>query len=250
MYRKFQVAITVLLLSCFTLAEAAADRTWTPGVSKGDYFYYEMYGVYTSSNPNAVIEVPPFERNTTDWVRVDVTGVSGSIVYQVYTEHFKNGTEIKTDWQTNLDPNSSGVFDIREKGIPICAANLAVGDPLPTVQLWINETVTKSYSFGTRVTNYVSWNYTEDWGYCYFDQPTGVLLELNRTHQYVNALAGETISKTDVINLTSSNLWQTQEPPNLFLPLLIIAVVSAGVLLYAIKVKQAKQRQQGLVKKP
>ena len=240
MNKKLPVIVLILLVYCFAWLETASARTWTPGVAKGDYFYYEMYGVYNSSNPNSVFEVPKLERNNTEWVRIDVTEVSGSTVYQVYTAHFNNGTETKNDLQTNLDPTSSGAFDIRGKGIPICAANLSVGDPLPTVQLWINDTRARSYSFGNRETNYVAWNTSADWGYCYFDKQTGVLLELYRTHQYTDPLTGETISKTDVVNLKTSNLWQTSEPSLLYPPILITSLAAALVLVYFMKLKRKK----------
>src|SRR4030042_1011865 len=78
-----------------------------------------MDGIYTSSDPYAVIDVPPFERNTTDWVRIDIADVSGSVVHQVYTLHFKNGVETKFELQTDLDPRNAGdcYFD-KKTGVP------------------------------------------------------------------------------------------------------------------------------------
>ena len=72
---------------------ASMAETCISGVDRGDFSCYEMYAVFTSSDPFAVIEVPEYEQNNTDWVQIDVTEVSGSVVYQVYTIHFKNKTE-------------------------------------------------------------------------------------------------------------------------------------------------------------
>jgi hypothetical protein len=166
-----------------------------------------MYGVFTSSDPNAVIEVPAFEQNNTDWVRIDITGISGSVVYQVYTLHFKNRTE-KSEFKTDLDPSNRGDFNFSEMGVPICAANLKVGDPLPTVQLTIKKTLISAYSSGERETNLVSWNTSEDWGRCYFDRKTGVLVDLYRVHSFVNSVTGEVIYKADVVKMTRSSLWE------------------------------------------
>jgi hypothetical protein len=210
MKRKICAAFLLLSLTCFAHLKATSSRTWEPGVAVGDFFYYEMYGVFTSSNSSTVIEVPAFERNNTDWVRIDITGVSGSVVYQVYTLRFKNRTE-KFELKTDLDPSNRGDFNFSEMGVPICAANLKVGDPLSTVQLKIRETLIRAYSSGERETNLVSWNISEDWGRCYFDRKTGVLVDLYRVHSFVNPVTGEVIYKADVVKMTRSSLWEVTE---------------------------------------
>lgn len=207
MKRKVCAAVLLLGLAFLAYLNATSSMTWEPGVDKGDFFYYEMYGVFTSSNPSAVIEVPAFEQNNTDWVRIDITGVSGSVVYQVYTLHFKNKTE-KFVLKTDLDPSNGGNFNFSEMGVPLCAANLKVGDPLPTVQLTIRETLISAYSSGERETNIVSWNISDDWGRCYFDRKTGMLIDLYRVHSFVNPVTGETIYKADVVKMTRSSLWE------------------------------------------
>ena len=121
-------AILLLFLSCFVCIKATYVKTWKAGVAKGDFFYYEMYGVFTSSDPNTIIEVPAFEQNNTDWVRVDITDVSGTVVHQLYTMQFKNRTE-SFELNTDLDPSNAGNFNFSEMGVPICATNLDVGDP-------------------------------------------------------------------------------------------------------------------------
>src|SRR3972149_2329599 len=173
------VVTLLLCLSLFVCAKATSAETWTPGVAEGDVFYYIMYGHFSSSDPNAVIHVPPFEANNTDWVRIEITGVSGSIIYHVYTLHFKNGTEDRIEGQTDLSGDSGGDGF---RGVPICPANLRAGDTLSTVQLTINETVIRIYPDGERETNHVSWNSPLDYGDCYFDKKTGMLVELYRVH--------------------------------------------------------------------
>ena len=212
MKRKICAVLLLLGITCFAHLKTTSYRMWEPGVAKGDFFYYEMYGVFTSSNPNAVIEVPAFERNNTDWVRIDIAGVSGSVVYQVYTLHFKNRTE-KFELKTDLDPSNRGDFNFSEMGVPICAANLKVGDPLPTVQLTIREILISAYSSGERETNIVSWNTSEDWGRCYFDRKTGMLVDLYRVHTFANPVTGEVIYKADVVKMTRSSLWEIKGFP-------------------------------------
>lgn len=212
MKRKIYAIVLLLGLNCFANLRATSSRTWEPGVAKGDFFYYEMYGVFTSSDPNAVIEVPAFEQNNTDWIRIDITGVSGSVVYQIYTLHFKNRTE-KFELKADLDPSSARTLNFSEMGVPICATNLNIGDSLPTVQLTIKETLIRTYSSGERETNLVSWNISEDWGRCYFDKKTGMLVDLYRVHSFVSPVTGEVIFKADVVKMLSSSLWKITDVP-------------------------------------
>ena len=212
MKEKLLVATLILCLCFIVSAEPILAESWTPGVSKSDFFCYEMYGVFTSSDPNEIIEVPVFEQNNTDEVRIDITGVSGSIVYQVYSLRFWNETktfELKTD----LDPINAGNVSFSELGVPICAANLSVGDSLSTVELRVEETLVRTYPSGERETNHVSWNITLDYGDCFFDRRTGMLVELNRTHLYVNPVTSRVIKKTDIIKMTNSSFWSATETP-------------------------------------
>jgi len=201
MTRRLYVAILIVPFSCFLSARATSAQTQAPGVAKGDVFYYQMYGVYTSSDPDAVIVVPPFEANNTQWVRIEITDVSGSTIYHVYTLHFVNGTEQIINGKTDLTRSLN--FSSSFAGVPICAANLTAGDKISTVQLTINETVIRSCPGSERETNYVSWNSSEDWGRIYFDKKTGVLVDLYRAHSFVNPTTHEVTEKADVVKMTA-----------------------------------------------
>jgi len=206
--------IQIILLSIFfvwlfttTNANTSSIRIWTPGVCSGDYFTYEMYGVYTSNHSNITIRVPDFEKNNTDWVRITIFSTSSSIVYQVYTLHYLNGNEISYNFQTDVNPQNQGTFRIYEKGVPICSANLNSGDCIPTAELILNETITRTYLSCSRETNHASWNFSDDWGDIYFDRETGMLVELCRTHKFGNLVTDEAVEKTDVIKLIATNRW-------------------------------------------
>lgn len=231
MKKILQVFALLLVLSVFASEEPLLTRTWVPGVAKGDYFIYEMYGVYTSNRPNATIKVPPFENNNTDWVRINVTEVSGSIVYQLYTIRFKNGTDYNFNLKTDLNPENARSMKFSDKGVPICAANLNIGDTLPTAQLTINQTIIRAYQSGLRETNQASWNIPEDWGHCYFDKKTGMLIELFRIHKFTNQATGETIEKADVINLVRSNKWDLKASPLTTAPLFMLVTLIIFALL-------------------
>jgi hypothetical protein len=92
-----------------------------------------------------------------------------------------------------------------EKGVPICAANLNPGDRIPTADITINQTVIRVYADGSRETNHASWSGPDEWGNIYFDKETGMLVELERTHRFINTVTGSIVEKTDVIELIDTN---------------------------------------------
>jgi len=205
---KLFAIILIACISSLTHLQVGSGRIWTAGVIEGDFLYYKTYGVFKSSQPDFPFNIPAFEQNNTEFVRIDIIKVAGSDVHQRYTLHFNDGTEINSDLKTNLDPVTAGDFKFNEKGIPICAANMDLGDPLATLQLRVNQTFKKTYPSGEeRETNRVLWNFPEDWGHCDFDKKTGVLVELNRVHMFINPSSGSVVTKTDVIILTNSSLW-------------------------------------------
>jgi hypothetical protein len=238
MKEKLLVATLIMCFLFISSGETISAKSWTAGVAEGDFFCYEMYGVFTSSDPNDTIEVSAFEQNSTDEVRIDITGVSGSVVYQTYTLVFGNETR-KFELNTDLDPGNGDEVSFSELGVPVCAANLSVGDSLPTVELRVEETLLRTYPSGERETNHVSWNTTLDYGDCYFDKKTGMLAELNRTHLYVNPVTNRVIKKADIIKMTNSSFWSATEPPlqvqssTIAAPALItIVTLFASLLVY------------------
>ena len=158
------IQATVFLLLFGLLASASASQTtaWTPGVASGDYFYYDMYGVYAANQSNLVI--PQFEYNNTAWTRINITQVEGSIVYQTYTLHFLNGSETSFSFHCDVNPANRSSLKFNEKGVPLCAANLTVGDTVPTDETIIDETLNRPYASGFRETNHAFWNSSTDWG--------------------------------------------------------------------------------------
>jgi hypothetical protein len=232
---KLTVLVILLLLSLTITSTAGSPQTWHPGVASCDYFYYDMYGVYRSNYPNETLQIPKFEYNNTDWTRINITDVEGSVVHQVYTLCYKNGSKTSFNFTSDVNPESNNGLRFNEKGVPLCAANLTVGDIMPTDQTIIDETVNRAYGSGLRETNHASWNSTTDWGDIYFDKQTGMLVELCRTHRFASNTTDEVVDKTDVIKITSTNRWQvtaiSQQP---FTSLFIALTVGIFALLCAI----------------
>lgn len=221
-------------------------RTWIIGVAKGDYFIYETYGVYTTSNPNITIDIPAFEHNNTRWVKIAISDTKGTVINQIYTLHYSNESESTFLLSTNLDPASPDNLNFSGKGIPICAANLNVGERLSTVPLIINETQTRDYRSGQRLTNQVAWNTTDDCGNCYFDRETGVLVETYRVHRFVNQKTGDMVEKADVIKLVETNRWQIKAlaPVANAIPSAITIVIAALIVAFVLLKKANPLKMQ------
>ena len=210
----------------------------TIGVSSGDIFYYEMYGNFDSDDPNFLSRIPPFEKNSTKWVRIEITKTTNNTIYHTYTLNFNNGTKQEIKAKTSLISNSNESQNFI--GIPICPANLTKGDWLPNLPLKINNTLLWSYPEENREVNLVQWQKLDDFGYCYFDKKTGMLLSLNRTHLYINTQNNQTIKKTDIIKMTQSNVWNMQ--PQNSLPIISILLLSLIMLLYYFAKKLTKKK--------
>ena len=208
---KIRLISLPILLLLLTTVTATSSTTFTSGVARGDYFTYEMYGIYTSNSSMTTFVIPEFEKNNTDWTQIKITAVAGSTIKQTYTLHFKNNSELQFDFETDVNPKNQDTFKISEKGVPICAANLNSGDRIPTANITLNGIVDRAYSDGMRELTHASWSQTDEQGDIYFDQETGILIQLERTHKFTNPHTGNVIEKTDVIELIDTNRWQVRQ---------------------------------------
>ena len=102
----------MLLLSWFSVGIVTA-QICPVGVVKDDVFVYYMFSEYVSTVSNASVDVPEFEANNTVWVSIEITDVNGSLVSQVYTLHYKNGTD---QFISGLVDISNGTSYMQESG--------------------------------------------------------------------------------------------------------------------------------------
>ncbi len=201
-----KIALTIALILVFGLLSSVTAPTpkgKTPGVLGGDYFTYKMYGIYTHRNEGE-LAIPTFERNNTEWTKITIIAISGSVIHQTYTLRMLDGREVTFDFKTDVNPNNQGMFRIADKGVPICAADLEPGDRIPTAELTLDETIIRD----GRQVNHAFWNVSDDWGDIYFDRQTGVLIEIHRTHTFINSAKNDLVEKTDVVCLIDTNRWQ------------------------------------------
>jgi hypothetical protein len=148
------------------------------GVKVGDYAQYETVFKWLGTTPMP----PTFEQMTNiDWVMINVTSISGSIIYFDGTVHFKNGTKVITHgipW----DINPTYVYPFGP--FWFIGANLNAGDLIYPYSQWkavINETVTRTYAGAPRNVNHFTGTTTQYNAKCmlncYWDKESGILVE-------------------------------------------------------------------------
>jgi hypothetical protein len=93
------------------------------------------------------------------------------------------------------------------------------------------QTVNRNYASEIRETNHAFWNNSDDWGYCYFDRETGMLVELCRTHRFVSNITDDIEWKTDVIEIVDTSRWEIKAKPSAFSPLFIVSTAAFFALL-------------------
>jgi hypothetical protein len=235
MIKRLAVVTLLLGLLCFTMVGATFAQTVSPGVSQGNTFTYDVKAFWSSTDANVTVPDSAVQTNMTDWYRVTITGVSGADISLTTTWHFTNGTEVPANGSVNVETGMyQGPF------WTIIAGNLNQGDrihPTGPDQVTINSTANRDYSSGGRSTNHLSLQfqyydtndpthtYTE-YTNTYFDQQTGMLVELDDQQVYSNPSQTVTITW----KIQDSNVWTVPEFPTwLILPLFMIVTLSAAI---------------------
>lgn len=220
-----KIPFVFFVVSLVVVASVTATPARTVGVNTGDWIKSGDIDVTWSSNdPNASkvwygMDLEMY--NQTEWVRTEITQVSGTNVTMQMVQHFKNGSDDTSSGWVDVD-TGDGV----NATFMIISANLNENDAIYTsgdYSDWlINETITRTYPDGARETNHINitfaYNYTIppdiefDYFYSmnfYWDRATGILVEdgfevINQTGEYLTALS--MVSK-----ITESNVWVIPE---------------------------------------
>ena len=159
--KKVYVAIVLLVYtSIATAAIVYATQTSKSGVTNvkasnvGDTFTYKLTGTSVLFSPDAVTPASLSEYNNTDYYKVTITGINGSIVSFNTVWQFTNGTAVQnSEWVNLATGANSGDF------WAIYASNLNVNNllrPKGFDGLIVNSTDTQTYATSTRQTNFWS----------------------------------------------------------------------------------------------
>ena len=217
---------------------------YTPGVAVGQYV---KYGNFVGTGPG----VEAF--NDYDWLKLQVTDISGSTVTLLSTGQYRNGTAIPGNGSVEVWDIAAGT----ENGVPstqgpIIAANLNQGDAIPPANTYVvNRTETRTYLDVSRTVNILDVSvstpdYNTSLTYVY-DRASGVLLE--STTQTTTHAQPQPVTTTILYSIIETNIFGTTpitpsplptaaspsptvpEFPTWTIALLMIIAVSSAVLV-------------------
>jgi hypothetical protein len=241
------------------MAVTSVAQGRTVGVTIGDWFKYSDIKVNWSSNdPNATS--PPLrhlwlkEMNETEWFLLSIENVSGAEISFQTVKHFRDRSEKTEDGSVSINTGTGHAPSIMI-GISIAiAANLSVNDSIyisPHFSAWkINNTVIRTYADGERETNHLNmtWesilaiNNTQYEPYhslgnsnFYWDRATGILVEYS--FQEIEQLGEYLITSSLSYRIIESNVWVVLKLPTWTPTLLIVAVITASILIFSWLIK-------------
>jgi hypothetical protein len=230
---------TFLLLA---LVVTASAQTRTVGVSVGNKFRYSLTVSWSSNDPSATPPSYIVDANNTEWVELNVTAISGTLITTQGTTHLKNNTEITAVGTKDVNTGSGNMTMF------LISANLTAGDSVYTSSsAIINETVPKWYSGVERDANHLdmtSSSGTQISGSdLYWDKMTGSLVEwlletTNQTGTY-------TTTSSYAMQIISSNVWTVPEFPTWISALLILIAFTSATMVIA-RQRQLKDRSTKL----
>ena len=227
---KFLTALLfAALLAAFVFPVLAV--TYNPGVETGQYV---KYGNFVGVGQG----VESF--NDYDWLKLQVTGISGKDVTLLSTSQFKNGTAIEGNGTISIWNIETGTQDgVPSTQGPIIAANLNQGNPIPPPNTYVvNSTESRTYLGVSRTVNILDASlstpdYNATLTYVY-DKASGMLLE--STTQTVTQADPQPITTTISYSIIETNIFGSTANPSPSVPELSIAAVGAVVVLMSVVV--------------
>jgi hypothetical protein len=229
MKQKFGTIMIILLLATISTPLVLA-QTVTVGVNPGDTFNYSYSTNWDSTDPAATVPTQYEELNTTQFIRVTVITVSGSLINVDITRHFNNGTEQTRNGNIDVDTQ---VLEIPYSAL-IIRANSNPGEKIYPAggHATLTDTETRTYDVGQIDTiRYVSPDSTGDNTQkteIYYSRTTGVGVEYNFVSQETS---GSYVTTTRETLLITS--WVIPEFPST--ALLVLLLLAVPVVLVAAK---------------
>jgi hypothetical protein len=203
--------------------------TYNLGVEKGQFV---KYGNFVGVGQG----VESF--NDYDWLKLQVTDVSGKDVTLFSTSQFKNGTAIAGNGTTSVWNIDAGTQDgVPSTQGPIVAANLNQGDPIPPLNTYsVNRTESRTYLGVSRTVNILDTSlstpdYNTTLTYVY-DKASGMLLESNT--QTTNQAQPQPVITTISYIVIETNIFGSTINPSPSIPELPITTVGVIVVLIGI----------------
>ena len=228
--------LTIALLASFVLPVLAV--TYSPGVATGQYV---KYGNFVGIGQG----VESF--NNYDWLKLQVTDVSGKSVTLLSTSQYKNGTAIAGNGSVSVWNIETGTQDgVPTTQGPIIASNLNIGDQIPPLNTYVvNRTESRTYLGVSRTVNILdaslstpSYNATLTYVY---DKASGMLLE--STAQTTTQALPQPFVTTISYSVIETNIFSSTNPspsvPEFPIAIVgVVIVVMVGVVAAVILFKK------------
>jgi len=176
-HSRLEATIALFFVISTTLAASAWAEGYEPGVSVGQWVKYGnvvAWGHQVSS-----------DFNKSDWMKLEVVGISGKNITLHMSGKYKNGTAAKEygilfNVETGFMNSTAGP----EPFSFLTASNLQQNDELPGTALAINKTESRTYLGTNRTANIINitLHMTGYLDYHYvmvYDRASGILLEMN-----------------------------------------------------------------------
>jgi len=226
------IAIIIILCLAITTTPLVLAQTVTVGVNPGNTFNYSYKINWDSTDPAATVPAQYQELNDTQFIRITVITVTGSLINVDVTRHFNNGTEQTQNG--NIDVNTQ-VLEIPYT-ILIIRANANPGEKIypDGGHAILTDTATRTYSIGqVDAVRYVSPDTiggNSEKTEIYYDRTDGVAVEYNLISQETSGSYVTTTRETVLINS-----WVIPEFP--VTTILMILLLAIPLLLIAYKKK-------------
>jgi hypothetical protein len=173
---------------------------YNPGVVPGNYV---KLGNFTSTDPSISVY------SQMDWLKYEVTTISGENVTLMTTGAFKNGTAITGN-------GGSAIFNIATSTVngysttnaPVIPSNLNQGDQIPNTTSNVTKTENRNYLGQSRTVNIVEQVQTQSdatfKGTFVYDRSSGIVLEVSmeRTNSTATASVSFSVIETNVFGAT------------------------------------------------
>lgn len=234
--RKLKAVIALVCIISVVLAAAAHATDYNVGVTVGQWVKYGNF-VGTGTAVSSLF-------NQSDWMKLEVTTVSGKNVTLHMSGQYRNGTSaeemgskcnIETGWM-----NTSTTMGTYGYGYVI-AKDLQANDllPMPTTPMKVNETETRTYLGVSRTVAIVNITASvpEMMSIKYvtiYDQASGMLLELDYMMTYTMMIStsfhiGFSVTDTNIFGgTTAAGNWLQDNAMYIAAGVIVIVVVIAG----------------------
>jgi hypothetical protein len=241
MKQKMTTIIIILLLATISTPIVLA-QTVTVRVNPGDTFNYSYSNNWDSTDPAATVSTQYEELNTTQFIRITVITVSGSLINVDVTRHFNNGTEQTQNG--NIDVNTQ-VLEIPYSAL-IIRADANPGEKIYPAggHATLSDTATRTYDVGQIDTiRYISPDATGDNTQkteIYYSRTNGVGVEYNFVTQETS---GSYVTTTRETLLIKS--WVIPEFPAA--AVLLILLLAIPIVLIAYKKKALSNQKFSVI---